>query len=149
MNFSTETIKQQLHRNAVAFISLFIALSSLGYNTWRNETTEYQRNVRHAAFKVIDNLGELQSVVNAMVYSQQHADDDWIDGWGRVLAIETLGSVMPEPIPAQSLRLKEIWMQHFEELSAGRETAQEADVKIAAQIDATKSAVLKVIAELD
>ena len=149
MNLKIETIKQQLQRNSVAFISLFIALSSLGYNTWRNETTEYQRNVRHAAFKVIDNLGELQSVVNAMVYSEQGAKDDWIDGWGRVLAIETLGSVMPEPIPTQSLRLKQVWMEYFEDLSAEKEAAQLADGEIAAQIEATKAAVLVVIKSLD
>ena len=77
-----DSIRAQIHRHAVALISLSIALSALGYNTWRNETTEYQRNVRHAAFKVIDNLGELQSVVNAMVYSQQHAADGFRIGSG-------------------------------------------------------------------
>jgi hypothetical protein len=32
------SIREQIHRNAVALISLFIAVSSLAYNTWRNET---------------------------------------------------------------------------------------------------------------
>jgi hypothetical protein len=40
------TIRKQIQNNAVALISLFIAVGSLGYNTWRNETTEEQRNVR-------------------------------------------------------------------------------------------------------
>jgi len=34
----------QLRRNIVALISLTIAISSLGYNTWRNEHTEDNRN---------------------------------------------------------------------------------------------------------
>ncbi|MDB6105600.1 MAG: hypothetical protein JWO52_5599, partial [Gammaproteobacteria bacterium] len=38
------TIREQLRNNAVALTSLFIALSSLGYNTWRNERTEHNRN---------------------------------------------------------------------------------------------------------
>lgn len=149
MNFKIETIKQQLQRNSVAFVSLFIALSSLGYNTWRNETTEYQRNVRHAAFKVIENLGELQSVVNAMVYTDRDNRDDWIDGWGRIFVIETLGSVMPEPVPSQTLQLKQVWALHFEDLSQGREVAEEADKKIAPQIEATKAAVLMVLDDLN
>ena len=41
------SIRPQLHNNAVALISLFVAVSSLAYNTWRNETTEAQRNIRH------------------------------------------------------------------------------------------------------
>jgi hypothetical protein len=144
-----QTIKQQLQRNSVAFISLFIALSSLAYNTWRNETTEDQRNVRHAAFQVIEKLGELQSVVNAMVYSPQRAEDGWIDGWGKVLATETLGSVMPEPIPTESERLKLVWTSQFEALSAEPEAAREADRKITAQIEATKMGVLEVLEALD
>jgi len=57
-------IRKQIHNNAVALISLFIAVGSLAYNTWRNETTEEQRNVRHASFRVLENLGELQQVVD-------------------------------------------------------------------------------------
>jgi hypothetical protein len=52
------TIRQQIHNNAVALISICIAVSTLAYNTWRNETTEEQRNVRHAAFRVIEELSE-------------------------------------------------------------------------------------------
>ena len=149
MKFKIETIKQQLQRNSVAFISLFIALSSLGYNTWRNETTEYQRNVRHAAFKVIDDLGELQSVINALVYVDQDGKDEWIAGWGRVLAIETLGSVMPESVPAQSLALKQAWELHFGDLATARAATSKDDEKITAQIQATKTAVLMVLEDLN
>ena len=46
------TIRLQLRNNAVALISLAVALSSLAYNTWRNERTEHNRNVRTATFEV-------------------------------------------------------------------------------------------------
>lgn len=39
------SIREQLCRNTVALISLVIAVGSLGYNTWRNETTEAQQSV--------------------------------------------------------------------------------------------------------
>ena len=57
------SIRQQLHNNAVAMIGLFVAVSSLAYNTWCNETTEAQRNIRHAAFIVLERPGELQQVL--------------------------------------------------------------------------------------
>ena len=43
----------QLRRNLVALISLTIAISSLGYNTWRNEHSEDNRNKRFAAFEIV------------------------------------------------------------------------------------------------
>jgi len=42
------TIWQQIHNNAVALVSIFIAISTLAYNTWRNETTEEQRKLSEA-----------------------------------------------------------------------------------------------------
>ena len=62
------SIREQIRSNAVALISLVIALSSLGYNTWRNETTESQRNIRHASFRVLETLGSLQEVVDFRYY---------------------------------------------------------------------------------
>lgn len=49
---------QQLRSNAVALISLAVALTALGYNTWRNERTEHNRNIRVAAFEVLTQLGK-------------------------------------------------------------------------------------------
>src|SRR2546430_12543122 len=43
------SLRQQLRDNAVALISLVVALGSQAYNTWRNERTEHNRNVRTAA----------------------------------------------------------------------------------------------------
>lgn len=51
------TIRQQLRNNAVALISLAVAIGSLGYNTWRNERTEHNRNVRTAAFELLMRAG--------------------------------------------------------------------------------------------
>ena len=53
----------QLQRNAVAIISLVVALTSLGYNTWRNEQSEGNRNQRFASFMILSKLNELQQLV--------------------------------------------------------------------------------------
>ena len=50
-------MREQLRSNMVGLISLVIALSALGFNTWRNELTERNRNIRDA--------GELRTVWQA------------------------------------------------------------------------------------
>jgi hypothetical protein len=54
------TLRHQLRNNAVALISLTVALGSLGYNTWRNERTDYNRNIRTATFELLGKLSELE-----------------------------------------------------------------------------------------
>ena len=44
---------KQLQKNSLSLISLFVAFSALSYNTWRNEQTEYNRNIRSAGFEVL------------------------------------------------------------------------------------------------
>jgi len=48
-----QNVGQQVRSNAVALISLAVALTALSYNTWRNERTEHNRNIRVAAFEVL------------------------------------------------------------------------------------------------
>jgi len=54
MNRTTDW-RKQLHRNAVALISLAVAITSLGYNTWRNEVSEQNRNQRCGSFELLMN----------------------------------------------------------------------------------------------
>lgn len=51
------SLRQQVRRNLVAIISLVLALLSLSYNTWRNEVTEYNRNIRQAGLEILVTLG--------------------------------------------------------------------------------------------
>jgi len=37
------SVRKQIQRNIVALVSLTVAVTSLGYNTWRNEVIEYDR----------------------------------------------------------------------------------------------------------
>jgi len=53
-----------------ALISLVVALGSLTYNTWRNERTEHNRNVRTAAFELLTKLAELERVVFLAQYDR-------------------------------------------------------------------------------
>ena len=53
---------EQLSRHSLAVISLVVALSALSYNTWRNEQTEHNRNIRQAGFEMLLHIGALQRV---------------------------------------------------------------------------------------
>ena len=99
-------LKEQLQRNAVALISLFIAISSLGYNTWRNEASEHNRNQRLVSIEVLRNIGQLQQVVY-----HRHWDMDAVDkgnprtGWALVLTIRDLSQVLEGRVPDQPCHL--------------------------------------------
>ncbi|MEM6575042.1 MAG: hypothetical protein AAF736_12275 [Pseudomonadota bacterium] len=140
----------QLQRNAVALISLAIAVCSLSYNTWRNETTEQQRNLRHAAFEVINHLEQFQSVVNAMVYPTERRTELWVDGWGEVKAGHTLSTLLPEPVPQMMQTLLDDWSTSVDTLRGeDRAAAEQADEALTATLNRCRQAVLTVIQNLE
>ncbi len=158
----TRSIREQVRANAVALISLVVAVSSLGYNTWRNETTEQQRNLRHAAFRVLEDLGELQQAAD---YRRYFLDgiaspgaagaETRLRGYGSVAMIRDLTSLMPAPAPAAGQRLHRAWSDNVDRLvergEDGRATpaAVEADRALAESIDETRRAVLSVLRSLE
>lgn len=141
-----ESIAQQLHRNAVALISLVIAITSLGYNSWRNETTEAQRNLRAAAFEVVTHLGELSAQVNQLGYGETAKDVAWNRGWGHVLTLQTLSPLLPEPVPAEINALAELWRKRVSALQDGDRSAIR---EVRERIDAAAAAAVAVIESLD
>lgn len=155
------TIRQQIKNNAVALISLFVAVSSLGYNTWRNETTEEQRNVRHAAFRVLENLGELQQVVDYRYYylpfdaSRQQEGELRIQGFGHVSMVHDLMGLMPGPAPLAGEKLHQVWLGNFSELdqldAQGGHTlaATTAERSLNEAIEQSRDAVLEVLHSLE
>ena len=155
------TLKKQIHNNAVALISLFIAVSSLGYNTWRNERTEEQRNIRHAAFRVLENLGELQQVVDYRYYYLPFNEDTHregelrLRGFGGAAMIHDLMMLMPEPAPLASEELYGLWNTEFVQLDELDQSgdhsgaAQRAEQRLTQAIRDARKAVLQVLGELD
>ena len=156
-----KTIRQQIHNNAVALISIFIAVSALAYNTWRNETTEEQRNVRHAAFRVLEDLGEVQEVVDSRYYylafdKEIGSEGELrIRGFGRVAMIRDLMMLMPEPGPSAGEVLHAIWLERFADLDQLDEEqrhtpeAKRAERELTEAIQLTRTAVLGVLRGLE
>jgi hypothetical protein len=117
------SIREQLRRNAVALISLVVALGSLGYNTWRNEHTERNRNVRTAAFEMLMRAGDLERVAFLAQYDRDARGGSPRTGWTDVLAIRDLAALVPAPVPARAAELEKIWGENWEGLGKDDETA--------------------------
>ena len=119
-----QTFRQQVRQNAVALISLVVALSSLGYNTWRNERTEHNRNTRAAAFELLNRLAELERVVYLAQYDRDlQGGGNPRTGWTYVLAIRDLSGLVPGPVPVRAAELQTVWSENWQGLGKDDEAS--------------------------
>src|SRR5579862_5039415 len=109
----TITIPHQIKNNFIAIISLFIAITALYYNTWRNEQTEKNRNIRTAAFEVLKELGDFQTIINYAHYQPQSADGNPYLAWGHVAMMNDLSELLPPPVPNNIHTLTQTWNKNW------------------------------------
>ena len=155
----------QVNNNLVALISLVLAITSLGYNTWRNETTEVQRNWRDASFQILIEIGELNQIVLMRRYfsnspgtqsssSSENGSvpqpESWVRGWGNVTMVRDLSAVMPKPLPEQGRQLFEHWQRHAAMLHDPSDPAarQAAADRLLGSIEQTRITVVELISDL-
>jgi len=133
-------IFQQVRRNAVALISLVVAITSLGYNTWRNEQSEANRNQRQSAFEILLKLGELQQVVFHSHYDQDLEDKgNPRTGWAHILLVNDLAGVLDSPMPELTDRLQDTWDANWSALGV-----EQASVEaILADIDVVRAETVR------
>ena len=135
-------IREQLRSNWLALLSLFIALFGLGYNTWRNETTEGHRNVREAGFIVLDALGELQQLADTRFFGGEKNEANRIAIWGRVTLVRDISGLISVDAQTRAEQLFEIWSGNAPAFDAGDRAAE------AAFATATREARSQVLADL-
>jgi len=142
----SDSFKEQVRRNMVALISLVIAITSLSYNTWRNEQSEYNRTQRLVSLEVLMRLGDLQQVVY-----HHHWDKDFEErgnlrtGWTMVLVIKDISQVLDKPLPASTQALWKIWDDHSRDLDSSRD----AEKAIIEAINVVRSDTLVLLKQLD
>lgn len=104
---------RQLRDNLVAITSLVVALSALGYNTWRNERTERNRNVRTAGIELLQEIGSLQQIVFYVNFTEEDELEDPRGklrmGWVDVFSIGDLAAVMPPDVTSKADNLRRVW----------------------------------------
>lgn len=139
------SILAQLHRNAVAIISLFVAVSTLSYTAWRNEVSEDNWNQRVAAFEVLVKLNELQQVIFHHHYDKDDRDKgNPRTAWAYVLTIKDLATILNEPLPDDSERLLAVWSSHWESL---QHSPKSRDL-ILAELDRMRESALALLVSL-
>lgn len=144
MFFSRLIIKQHLKHDVVAIVSLMVALSGLFYDTWRDHHNQVNLNKRNAAFELLRDLAELQTVVNYSHFEEDHQRGNPIDGWKYVLLVRDLSHLLPHDTMQQSQTLYDVWADEWENLGKNNESEQH----IGNQIAAARANVLMTIDEL-
>jgi hypothetical protein len=137
--------RDQLKRHSVALISLFVAVTSLGYNTWRNEQTEANRNIRTAGVQLLLTLGELDRTVFFSHYEMDEERGSPRSGWAYVLTVRDLGRLTLPPALESSQALMEVWQSDWPGLGSDDRAAK----RISDGIDRAREDVLEVLASLD
>lgn len=137
-------LQRQIQANLVAIISLVTALSGVFYDTWRDHRNELNENRRNAAFEVLKNLGELQTIVNYAHFKMDSERGNPIEGWKYVLLIRDLTRLLPEQDSRQGNFLYTTWQQHWVDL----ESNQASEKMISDQISIARTNVLATITDL-
>ena len=141
----SQSIREQFRRNAVAIISLIVAVSSLGYNTYRNELTEANRTIRQAGFEMISELSKLQQVMLFARYDTKDERGDTTVAWSHMLALQDLSLAMPKNIQEKTKKLFTIWQANYNKITHTNDSAYKM---IDAEIDSVKDVIISSISEL-
>lgn len=136
---------KQLATHSVAVVSLITAILGLSYNSWQANQNEINQNMRIAAFEVLKNLGELQTVVNYAHFSGDQAKGNPIEGWKHVTMVRDLSYLLKPSAKQQSQQLFKAWQKEWELLTQDKQ----AEKHISDQITKTREAVLSTIEASD
>ncbi len=140
-------IKEQVRRNAVALISLVVAITSLGYNTWRNEHSEFNRNQRLASFQILLTLGELQELVFHNIYDPEFINaGNARTGWALVLTLRDLSQVIDGDVAGRGVDLHGTWGDCWQGIE---DQDRDSEKAVNEAITALRDATLARLAELD
>ncbi len=103
------SMREQIHDNLLAIISLVVAFSALGYNTWRNEVTERNRNIRVSGIELISEIGSLQQIIFYARYTEGDPRGELRMGWADMLTIKDLAALMPVQVARDAENLYAVW----------------------------------------
>ncbi len=121
------TLRQQLRSNAIAILSLAVALSSFSYTAWRTERSEANRTTRQAAFQMLVALGQMQEILYRAHYDRDAVHGNPRSGWVYVRTINDFSATMPAPVPARAQALLASWRDHWEGLGEHESDASAID----------------------
>jgi len=110
------SIYNQIRNNSLAIISLVVAIIALSYNTYRNELTEVNRNIRNAGFEVLKELNQLQLLVNYSHYDKSKEHGNPIQGWAHISYIQDMSQLISTTVLVDADKLNLIWKDNWQTL---------------------------------
>lgn len=114
LNYS---VKEQIRRNAVALISLSVAVTGLAYNTWRNEVSEHNRNQRLVSIQILLMLGDFQQVVLDRRHDRMtDGENARREGWALARTLHDISLIVEGDVAESAEQLLEIWKRDSEDL---------------------------------
>lgn len=142
------SFKEQVRRNLVALISLAIAVTSLGYNTWRNEASEHNRNQRLIAIELLSMVGEMnQAALEAGYGPSVSAGIHRRKAWAMAATINDIAMAAEGDVPAASMALLETWTTEVSRLRTDETDLAIENIKAA--LDDVRGATHDVLRSLD
>lgn len=128
--------------------------------TGRGRAPGEQRNIRHAAFRVLESLGEIQQVIDFRHYYLPYESlpgregELRIRGYGHVAMVRDLMLLMPAPAPSAGEALHGRWLQHFPRLDdlegdVATAAAVTAERELSDAVGAARAAVIQVLRRLE
>lgn len=136
---------QIIRNNSLSIISLLVAFSALGYNTYRNELTEENRNIRYAGFELMKALNKLQLSIDYAHYEKNRTQGHSITGWGQVLYIGDMGELISDKVALQAQQLKKVWGNEWRTIEAEVESNQ----RVTGEIQVLRQLVSETMRSLD
>jgi hypothetical protein len=136
-------LTEQFRHNSLAIVSLIVAFSALGYNTWRNEQTEHNRNIRQSGFEMLVHVGELQRITYLAHYDRDEVAGNPRKGWVEVLVLRDFARLMPAPVHSRSDALHDAWSMNWSGLGS------DTDLAVAAIDNAINDLRKEIVAELE
>ena len=102
--------------NLLSVLSLTIAITALSYNSWRNELSEQNRNIRFSGFEIIKESAHLQLVLDQLTYSDNKNNQAsiTIEGWVKIRLIQSLSYFMSPQVKLKADNLFNVWEEHSE-----------------------------------
>lgn len=141
------SIVEQLRRNTVALISLAVAVTSLGYNTWRNEASESNRNQRLLAIEMLSVAADLQQFTLDADFGKATARAAVLrKGWSEALTLRDLSTIADGDLSVSVDALFTVWDEDHDELGKGEAGPRE---RIIAALDAVRKDTHDLLESLD
>ena len=122
MDRPASSLIMQVQRNMLSIISLVVAFSALSYNTYRNELTETNRNIRAAGFEMLHELAELQLIADYAHYDKDTMQGNPITGWGRLLYMRDMSLLMSLEVASETELLTKVWERESRTLHEDEES---------------------------